>query len=431
MPHYFSVEHPEEVYPRLAKRSSRNWHESWMKHCDSYYKAYGLDFADPKPGGHDSPGTERLAQVRHSDTTALEDLEEQVEEEEEEEEVDGEDTRQLEERLRKRREQKKKYQRRREKAQEPEPEPEPVDQDRSDAEQLWDDDTPAITPGPISQFFVLLERRLKIFFRDRTQLILHLAMLFGFPLIVILFGLDGIQPLQNLSDGSASIENLLSDVQVAKQNFETGVKISGLIMFQVILLALMGSNNSAREIASERLIFEKEKLGGLAPSSYLMSKIVFLSMLVLIQSIWMGIFVQICIPGLPGDPLTRILFLILVNGAMTAICLGISAVMRNQEQSTLLSVYLVGFQLPLSGAVLALPGFVQSIIPPVISAFWGGGGILSDVNATEFAQAVNAVTTEKGTHIFSVPTSMSVLCVQILVGLIVAYIGAKRHQWDQ
>ena len=133
---------------------------------------------------------------------------------------------------------------------------------------------------------------------------------------------------------------------------------------------------------------------------------------------------------MPGDPITRIAFLVLVNGAMTAICLGISAVMRNQEQSTLLSVYLVGFQLPLSGAVLALPGFVQNIIPPFISAFWGWGGILSDVNSTEYAQAITAVTTEKGTNIFSVSTSMSVLGVQIMVGVIVAYIGAKRHQWD-
>ena len=44
-----------------------------------------------------------------------------------------------------------------------------------------------------------------------------------------------------------------------------GSLISGLVMFQVILLTLMGSNNSAREIAVERLIFEKEKFAGLTP----------------------------------------------------------------------------------------------------------------------------------------------------------------------
>jgi ABC transport system ATP-binding/permease protein len=105
--------------------------------------------------------------------------------------------------------------------------------------------------------------------------------------------------------------------------------------------------------------------------------------------------------------------------------------MRNQEQATLLSVYLVGFQLPLSGAVLALPSFVQNFIPSFISAFWGWGGILSDIKETDYAQAVTAVTSEKGTYIFSVPISMAVLGVQILIGLVVAYIGAKRHQWDQ
>ena len=43
------------------------------------------------------------------------------------------------------------------------------------------------------------------------------------------------------------------------------------------------------------------------------------------------------------------------GAALTAICLGISAWMKTAEQSSLLSIYLVGFQLPLSGAVLALP----------------------------------------------------------------------------
>ena len=47
-------------------------------------------------------------------------------------------------------------------------------------------------------------------------------------------------------------------------------------------------------------------------------------------------------------------FLLLVNAAMTSICLAVSSLMRTAEQASLLSIYLVGFQLPLSGAVLAL-----------------------------------------------------------------------------
>ena len=68
----------------------------------------------------------------------------------------------------------------------------------------------------------------------------------------------------------------------------TGSLVSGLIMFQVILLALMGSNNAAREIAGERLIFEKEKFAGLRPGAYVASKAAFLGVLVLAQSVWMA-----------------------------------------------------------------------------------------------------------------------------------------------
>jgi hypothetical protein len=38
-------------------------------------------------------------------------------------------------------------------------------------------------------------------------------------------------------------------------NLNLGGIVSGLVMFQVILLTLMGSNNSAREIAGERYHF--------------------------------------------------------------------------------------------------------------------------------------------------------------------------------
>ena len=51
-------------------------------------------------------------------------------------------------------------------------------------------------------------------------------------------------------------------------------------MFQVILLALMGSNNAAREIAGERSLFEKEKFAGLSPLAYVGSQVVFLGALV-------------------------------------------------------------------------------------------------------------------------------------------------------
>ena len=41
-----------------------------------------------------------------------------------------------------------------------------------------------------------------------------------------------------------------------------------------------------------------------------------------------------------------------------------------RDRASLLSIYLVGFQLPLSGAVLALPEQVEGFIRPFISAYW-------------------------------------------------------------
>jgi len=72
------------------------------------------------------------------------------------------------------------------------------------------------------------------------------------------------------------------DVDDRTFNLNLGGPVSDLVMFQVILLTLMGSNNAAREIAAERQIFEKEKLGGVRPRVYVASKVAFLFVLVII-----------------------------------------------------------------------------------------------------------------------------------------------------
>jgi ABC-type multidrug transport system ATPase subunit len=285
-------------------------------------------------------------------------------------------------------------------------------------------------PGRLAQLHTLLGRRWKIFFRDRTQILLHLAMLFGFPLLVVIFGLDGIpQPMHETSLGSGNlIEKIETKVEVRKDQLEIGGLLSGLVMFQVILLTLMGSNNSAREIAGERLLFEKEKFAGLHVSSYIASKVLFLLILVAIQSIWMGVFVEFLIPSLPGELLSRLITLILVNAAMTSICLGISGMMRTPEQSSLLSIYLVGFQLPLSGAVLALPHWLEPFTRTFISAYWGWSGNLDLMKDPKFSQAIDKVT-EK-TSIIETGFCLTVLALHITAGITAAYIGAKRHRWD-
>lgn len=280
--------------------------------------------------------------------------------------------------------------------------------------------------GVVRQFLTLTARRWKLFFRDRTQLLLHFALLFGFPVLVVIFASSGIPSMPDLF-APQSVEDFKSHAAAVERRAEIGGLISGLVMFQVILLTLMGSNNSAREIAGERLTYEKERLGGLTPLAYLASKVAFLGVLVGLQSVWMGLFVN-HFTNLPGSLGEKIKLLVLVNAAMTSVCMAISANMKSADQASLLSIYLVGFQLPLSGAVLALPGALEKVIQPLISAYWSWSGQLAAMRESEYFVGIDPAvpTTVVSTSGFAA----TVLMAHVLCGAVAAWIGCKRHLWN-
>ena len=279
------------------------------------------------------------------------------------------------------------------------------------------------------QFRTLLARRWKLFLRDRTQLVLQLALLFGFPVLVVIFASQGIDPMPDRSvpPGTGLAEAIVRQTAIVEKQTKLGALVSGLVMFQVVLLTLMGSNNSAREIAGERLIYEKERMGGVTPLAYLSSKVVFLAVLAAAQAVWMGLFVDY-FTDLPGDFGERLKMLLLVNFAMTSVCLAISGLMKSPEQASLMSIYLVGFQLPLSGAVLALPAAVERVVQPLIVAYWSWSGQLSTMRESDYFLAVTqAVPT---TVVSASAISAAVLMAHILTGLVLAWLGCKRHRWD-
>lgn len=345
--HYFTVEHPEEVYLRLTQRDAQSWHESWQKKREHYEKML-LENAPPQPKEDD----------HEHEVVAPEEL-----------------------------------------------------------------------PSLMSQVFTLLQRRWTIFRRDSGQVWLHLAMLFGFPLLVVIFALDGIKPLKQLSQRQDS--DILYEIQQKSDylvdQLNAGGLVSGLIMLQVVLVTLMASNNAAREIAGERLILEREKLGGLSTMAYVISKVLFLGVFVLAQSIWMGIFVDMITGGLPGDLITQLGLLVLVSAAMTSVCLGISAMCRTPEKATILSIYLVGFQLPLSGAVLSLPDWIEGAVNPFIAAFWSWSGSLRSMSDTAFYDAVKKVTE---TSLVTPELAGFVLLAHVIIGLSMTYVGSKGSQWE-
>jgi ABC-type branched-subunit amino acid transport system ATPase component len=283
-------------------------------------------------------------------------------------------------------------------------------------------------PAALSQLVTLVERRLRIFLRSKAQLWLQAGLVFGFPCLVAIFGWNGLPQIRNLGMGLDLnvIQQLTEGRDFLIQASKVGSLVSGIVMLEVILLTLMGANNSGREIAAERQIFEKEKLSGLSSAAYIGSKILFLGLLSAIQSLWMGLFIHYTC-AFPGDLSSQLLFLFLVNAAMTSICLAISSYMKTAEQASMASIYLVGFQLPLSGAVLALPSWLGLIAHPFIAAYWSWSGILQSLRGERYYDIVVMVIQ---TSLSLGPLCLLVLVIHIGVGILLAYQGCLKTRME-
>ena len=372
--HYFRIETPDLVYAQLDSRDAAGWHSSWQKHSSAFI-----------PGERGSEGQEGAAALLPVLC--------------------------------------------------PECRAECPEEARfcrecgcKIPESLGEGGEESLTPGFISQFSTLVDRRLTIFFRSHAQLWLQAGLVFGFPCLVAVFGWNGLPQIRNLGMGLDLnvIQQLTEARDFLIQASKVGSLVSGIVMFEVILLTLMGANNSGREIAAERQIFEKEKLSGLSPGAYVFSKILFLGSLSAVQSVWMGLFIHFTC-AFPGDLPSQLLFLFLVNAAMTSICLAISSFMATAEQASLASIYLVGFQLPLSGAVLALPEWLGRITQPFIAAYWSWSGILQSLRGERYYDIVLMVIQTK---LSAAPACLWVLAIHIVAGILIAYQGCVRTRME-
>lgn len=250
-------------------------------------------------------------------------------------------------------------------------------------------------PGALRQYSALVARRWRLFLHDRSQLGLTAALTFGFPLLVVVFALKGLPQFESLSlaHQGSMLDRLMEQVAYQQTLLKVGSLVSGLIMFQAILLTLMGANSGAREVAGERLLLEKEKLSGLRPAAYAAAKLTHVGALSVFQGLWMLGFVKL-VCRFPGDFGTQALALCLCVFAMGAVSLAISALVSSSEKASLLATYFVGFQLPLSGVVLALPDWLAAICRPTIAAYWGWAGYLDALKTADsrFYDAVVATT---------------------------------------
>ena len=290
-----------------------------------------------------------------------------------------------------------------------------------------DSPTPAPRPPAPAQAAALLRRRGVLFRRDRGYWMLTLGISLGFPVLVAIFALDGLPQLRGLAMGAdlGLVGEMEAKLRYRVRALETASLVTGLILFQVILLTLIASNNGAREIAAERALYEKERFAGLRPSAYLASKVVFTSGLALAQGAWMTAFVKyVC--GFPGAFVGQAAVLMLCCVAMTAVCLGFSANASTPEKASLLSIYLVGFQLPLSGVVLALPDVLVWICRPFINAYWGWAGYLGTMIETRFYDAYRMRSAE---WLPDPAVAGLVLLAHFVAGVAFAFLGCHKKKW--
>jgi hypothetical protein len=274
-------------------------------------------------------------------------------------------------------------------------------------------------PNGFSQFPTLLVRHVQIFWRDRTQIYLHLILIVTFPALIAVFAVKGLPQVGQLTLTLQSniVQTLGDQLLYLKEAFHSASLVSGLAMFQVILLTLIGANNGAREIAKEKSVLSKELRAGLSPSAYVITKFIHLVCLSLIQSFWMAWFVK-AMCGFPGSLMAQFGILFATTLAMSTVCLAISAGSPSPERASLLAIYLVGFQLPLSGAALSLPDWLSTICRPFIAAYWGWSGYLKTL---EYTRHYDIVKESTSTSIASYEICIAVLAFHVLVGLYLAW----------
>ena len=285
-------------------------------------------------------------------------------------------------------------------------------------------------PSAFSQLTTLLARRFRLFFRDTTYLLLTLGITFGFPMVVVIFAIGGLPQIESLAlDRSlGALDELRESLKMQISAAHTSTIVTGLILFQVVLLSLIGANNSAREIAGERNLYEKERLIGLRPSAYVLSKIIFTSVLAVFQGAWMCGFVKyVC--HFPGEFAVQGAILAMVCVTMTAICLAFSSIFSTSDKANLVSIYLVGFQLPLSGIVLALPEVLKWVCRPFISTYWGWAGYMTSMKDTRIYDAF-IQTRPEWEFMPSPELVLAVLLIQFAIAAAAVFAGCRAKRWN-
>ena len=110
--------------------------------------------------------------------------------------------------------------------------------------------------------------------------------------------------------------------------------------------------------------------------------------------------------------------------AFNFLCLGISAWSRTSEQATSRAWLLAFLQAPLSGAILALPAPLGSVVQPLTTAFYGWSGSMDSLKGTAL---FDTITSFNGTWFSTPAMAVIVLLINMGVGLSFVISGLRRR----
>ena len=270
-------------------------------------------------------------------------------------------------------------------------------------------------PGLFSQAQHLVKRRWSLLRRSPGEWITHAALLVGAPAIAALLLLPNLKSLKEMRGGSTAVEVM----------WPAAHTVSMIVLIQILLVMFMALRLGACEIAGRRAIYERERIGGVSPTAWLIGSLLFMLPIILVQSIWMEMFLDIVSGGLPGTGMAKLLLPALSGTAFAALCLGISANSGSKERAHSFSLTLLFGNVLLCGALLGFPKILGQIVHPFITAHYGWSGIIDSLENTAYFNPIDKLVK---TWFATPDLAMSMLGVHFLAGVVLTYVGLRRRR---
>ncbi|MFO1486580.1 MAG: ABC transporter ATP-binding protein [Verrucomicrobiaceae bacterium] len=270
-------------------------------------------------------------------------------------------------------------------------------------------------PGTLSQARHLLRRRWTLLRRSPREWIVHASLLVGAPLIITLLLWPNLKLLKEMRGSS---------VTAAEALWPASYTVSMTVLIQVLLVLFMALRLGAREIAGRRGIYERERIGGVSPAAWLIGSLLFVLPVILLQSVWMEMFLEMVTGGLPGTGVAKLVLPALSGVAFAALCLGISANAHRPERAHSIALTLLCANVLFSGALLGFPRALGHVVHPFITAHYGWSGIIDSLQKTVYFHPIDQFVK---TWFATPPLAMAALGVHCLVGVVMAYVGLRRR----